>query len=139
MEEKIEYMPVQTSAGVANLCVHIWPAPAPRGKVICFHEMACTAVEFAFLAEVLNSAGFDVICPDWIGHGQSTYFSGKNAYRWYDFVACAMQTIRRYGVKDSHVLGASLGGMILFVLLVASRLKPKTATFVDIPLHKGVG
>ena len=107
--------------------------------MICFHEQACTGAEFAFLAEALNSAGFEVICPDWIGHGQSTYFSDKGAYRWHDFVTCALHTVRHYSDQETHLLGASFGGMILFVLMVAARLAPKTATFVDIPLHKGVG
>ncbi len=135
IDEKIEYFAVKTSAGQADIAIRIWPRRESKGRVVCFHEAACSGAEFAFLAESLNAAGFEVVAPDLIGHGRSTYFGDPNAYQWIDFVNCTARIIQRYADKSTHLVGASFGGMLLFVYMLASRIEPRSATFVDIPLY----
>ncbi len=136
IEEKIEYFPIKTSAGQGELAVRIWPCREKKGRVLCFHEAACSGAEFIFLAEALNSAGFEVVAPDFIGHGRSTFFGQPDVYQWVEFVNCTARLVRRYTDDSTHLLGASFGGMALFIYMLAARNAPKSATFVDIPLYR---
>lgn len=135
IEEKIEYFRVPTSAGSAELAVRIWPCREQKGRVICFHEAVASGAEFVFLAEALNAAGFEVIAPDFIGHGKSTYFDNPDSYQWFEFVNCTARIVRRYSDESTHLLGASFGGMMLLIYLLAARITPRSAVFIDIPLY----
>jgi pimeloyl-ACP methyl ester carboxylesterase len=136
LDERIEHFPVKTASGQADLAIRIWPAKEKKGRVICLHEAACSSVEYAFLAEALTETGFEVVAPDLIGHGMSTYFGDPESYQVYDFVNCAARVIRRYSEDSMQLLGASFGGLLLLVYMLAAKIAPRSAIFIDVPLYR---
>lgn len=138
LREETEHFTVKLSSGPSELAVRKWqPRGTIRGRVVCLHEAACNSVEYAFLAEALNDAGFEVIAPDFPGHGGSTYFNDPKAYQWIDFANCAGRIVRRYLNEDAHLLGASFGGSLLLAYMLAAGTEARSAVFVDIPLQRG--
>ena len=138
LSEEIGYFQVKTAGGPAELAVRTWrPVKTPKGRVVCLHEAACNSIEFAFLAEAFIEAGFEVIAPDFPGHGGSTYFNDPAAYSWIDFASSAGRIVRRYMTDDAHLLGASFGGAVLLPYMLAAKTVARSAVFVDIPLQRG--
>ena len=117
------------------MAVRHWPVEPSRGLVLCLHGVGSTGAEFAFLASRLNERGYDVVCPDWLGHGDSDYLMDANAYRWEVYVRSVVVLINRYNASRVHLLGVSWGGMMLLLYLVGSRFLATSATFVDVPLR----
>lgn len=115
--------------------VHRWKVDNPRGAVLCTHGIGSTGAEFAPLAAHLSERGYDVICPDWFGHGYSQYFWRESVYRWENYVRCLATIARKYGAADLHYLGLSWGGMMLMLFLLSGRIAPRSAIFVDVPLR----
>jgi pimeloyl-ACP methyl ester carboxylesterase len=120
---------------VGLLVIRRWPVENPRGRVICTHGMGSSGAEFALLAQRLNALGYDVVCPDWLGHGESQYLWQEGAYRWEMYIRCLIAVTRKYRTENLHFLGVSWGGMMLLLFLVATRLKPRSAIFIDVPLR----
>jgi pimeloyl-ACP methyl ester carboxylesterase len=139
MIEKTHYIQVKTSVGPAKIRIRIWSGGGSSEKtVICFHELGCNGGEFVFLAQYLTALGFNVICPDFIGHGRSTHFGKKEAYRWFNFLSCATEVVRCYSSSSTHLLGSSFGSSILLLYMLATQARPKSATFVDISLFRNI-
>jgi pimeloyl-ACP methyl ester carboxylesterase len=131
MGERREALAVRLGTTPGLLNVRIWQTPQPKGKVVCLHGLGASGCEFGVLAEHLNAKGYEVVCPDWIGHGDSQFFHDPAAYRWDQFVRCLAMIYRRYGSEQTHFLGASWGAMMLFLFLLSCRIEPKSAIFVD--------
>jgi pimeloyl-ACP methyl ester carboxylesterase len=114
--------------------VRAWLVERPRGRFICLHGVGSSGAEFAILATRLNELGYDVVCPDWLGHGDSEYLWREDAYRWEHYLRCLAGVMNRYRTDKLHLLGVSWGGMMLLLYLVGSRFVPRSAVFVDVPL-----
>lgn len=73
-------------------------------------------------AVLLSACGFQVLCLDTRGHGESE--SAKGPYHMNDLVADSVSVIDHFAVKEAHYIGLSLGGMSGFGLAQqhASRL-----------------
>jgi pimeloyl-ACP methyl ester carboxylesterase len=134
MNEKRENLIVDFAGRKGEISVRGWPVAKPRGRVICLHGVGSNGAEFGLLAMRLNELGYDVVCPDWLGHGDSEYLSEPAAYRWEVYVRSVVMLMHRYKAKRVHFLGVSWGGMMLLLYLVGSRFQPTSATFVDVPL-----
>lgn len=128
-------MPVRVGAATGVLIVRSWLVDEPRGRIICTHGIGSSGAEFAILAQCLNEHGYDVVCPDWLGHGESQYLWQEGAYRWEMYLRCLAAVTRKYRTGNLHFLGVSWGGMMLLLFLIATRLKPRSAIFVDVPLR----
>ncbi len=109
--------------------------PGARGTVICAPGLAASGAEFCVLATRLSGLGFDVICPDWLGHGDSDYPDDETAYRWDSYVKTLGIVHRVHGGDDTHFLGVSWGAVMAFLLLISNPIKPRSAIFVDLPLR----
>lgn len=133
-KEKREILPIRLGGATGILLVRIWAVSNPRGRVICTHGIGSSGAEFAILASRLNSRGFDVVCPDWLGHGESQYLWREGAYRWEFYVRCLAAVARKYHAENLHFVGVSWGGMMLLLYLLASRSAMRSAVFVDVPL-----
>jgi pimeloyl-ACP methyl ester carboxylesterase len=140
MNEKREKLIVDFAGRKGEVSVRAWPVERPRGRVICFHGIGSSGAEFALLATRLNELGYAVVCPDWLGHGDSDFLREPAAYRWEVYVRTIVVMMLRYKAKRVHFLGVSWGGMMLLLYLVGSRFQSTSATFVDVPLtaHPGL-
>jgi len=134
MNEKREKLIVDFAGRRGEIVVRGWPVERRRGRVICLHGVGSNGAEFGLLATRLNELGYDVVCPDWLGHGDSDYLSEPAAYRWEVYVRTIVVMMHRYKTKRLHFLGVSWGGMMLLLYLVGSRFQATSATFVDVPL-----
>lgn len=134
MNEKREKLIVDFAGRRGEILVRGWPVEKPRGRVICLHGIGSNGAEFGLLAQRLNELGYTVVCPDWLGHGDSEYLNEPGAYRWEVYVRSVVMMMHRYKAKRVHFLGVSWGGMMLALYLVGSRFQPASATFVDVPL-----
>ena len=134
MKEKREKLIVDFAGRKGEISVRGWPVPNPRGRVVCLHGVGSNGAEFGLLAQRLNELGYDVLCPDWLGHGDSDYLNEPAAYRWEVYVRSIVVMMMRYKAKRVHFVGVSWGGMMLLLYLVGSRFQATSATFVDVPL-----
>ena len=134
MNEKREKLIVDFAGRKGEMSVRGWPVANPRGRVICLHGVGSSGAEFGLLATRLNELGYDVLCPDWLGHGDSDFLNEPAAYRWEVYVRSIVVMMMRYKAKRVHFVGVSWGGMMLLLYLVGSRFQATSATFVDVPL-----
>ena len=134
MNEKREKLIVDFAGRKGEMSVRGWPVANPRGRVICLHGVGSSGAEFGLLATRLNELGYDVLCPDWLGHGDSDFLNEPAAYRWEVYVRSIVVMMLRYKAKRVHFVGVSWGGMMLLLYLVGSRFQATSATFVDVPL-----
>lgn len=135
MTERKTPLQVVIAGKSARISVREWRTPKPQGTVICLHGLGVTGAEYAPMAESLNQAGFDVLSPDWIGHGDSDYLDDPGAYEWASYIKCFTTVLRHYRSPSMHFVGASWGGALLFLFLLSQKLLPQSSSFVDVPLR----
>lgn len=119
----------------AVISLREWRIARPQGQVICLHGLGVTGAEYAPMAASLNRAGFDVLAPDWIGHGDSEYFGDPKAYDWSCYIKCLGTVFRHRHTPLTHYVGSSWGAVMLLMFLVSQRILPRSATFVDVALR----
>ncbi|MDZ4738056.1 MAG: alpha/beta hydrolase [Rhodospirillaceae bacterium] len=134
MKPRHESVAIQFGPLVRRMNVRIWTPPGATRRLICTHGMGASGAEFAVLAERLGASGFEVICPDWLGHGDSQFLWQVAGYRWETYVSSLVAVCRKYATGDEHLLGVSWGGMMLLLFLMYSRRRPRSALFVDTPI-----
>lgn len=100
-----------------SYCVHRWPGPGRR--VFLLHGLLDTGASFAPLVDALvdalaeNQGGdYDLIAPDWRGHGDSD--AAREGYWFPDYVADLDALINHYSSADEPVVvvGHSMGGQV---------------------------
>ncbi len=136
MQRLTELIPIKLGSYQGDIVIRRWPVENPRGRVICLHGLCAVGADYVVLAEQLNAAGYEVICPDWMGHGSSTCFGKPDAYSSHSFTIALAQIMAHYGQPErTHLIGTSYGGIILFMFLIASQLQVRSAVIIDIPLR----
>lgn len=134
-KEEIINIPVRIGSDLGHVAVRKWAVHNPRGQVICLHGLGVTGAEFAVLAHQMNRMNLDVLCPDWIGHGESTYFGSAKSYQSFWYVQTLVQVLAQlYIPGQTHLLASSFGAIIGFVYVTASKLAFRSAGFIDMPL-----
>ncbi len=134
MNERKVRLDVVIADRPAYISVREWRVPKPRGQVICLHGFGVNGSEYAPMAERLNQLGYDVIAPDWIGHGDSGNLADPKAYSWDSYTRCLTSVIRRYQNLATHYVGTSWGGAILMLCMLSVRLNLQSAVLVDVPV-----
>lgn len=117
-----------------GVSVREWRIGKPKGQVVCLHGLGVSGAEYAPMAEGLNKAGFDVLAPDWIGHGDSDYLGNPENYDWTTYAKCLTAIVQRHHGPTTHYVGTSWGGTILIVFLLSLRVRPQSAIFVDVSI-----
>jgi pimeloyl-ACP methyl ester carboxylesterase len=133
-EQKTRFEVMLADRPVA-ISVREWRIGKPKGRVICLHGLGVNGAEYAPMAEGLNKAGFDVLAPDWMGHGDSDYLSNLEDYDWTNYVKCLTAIVRHHHGPVTHYVGTSWGGAILLMFLLSLRVRPQSAIFVDVPIR----
>lgn len=137
MNERKTRFEVTLADKSVGISVREWRIGRSKGQVICLHGLGVSGAEYAPMAMGLNEAGFDVLAPDWIGHGDSDYLGDPEAYDWTSYIKCLAAIVRHYPEPATHYVGTSWGGAILLIYLLSQRLRPGSATFVDVPIQSG--
>lgn len=119
----------------ALISLREWRIAKPQAQVICLHGLGVTGAEYAPMAASLNRAGFDVLAPDWIGHGDSDYIGDPKAYHWDCYFKCLATVARHSHTPATHYVGSSWGAAILMIFLLSRGILPRSATFVDLALR----
>ena len=118
-----------------RLYVRRWLPRTETGPVlIAVHKLTGSSADFAFLAERLAAAGWQVICPDLPGHGRSTQFKDSEAYATGN-LSRALDTVFSIYARDAEpvsLLGASWGGASLLFFLAAFQRKIRALIVNDI-------
>lgn len=117
-----------------NISVREWRVTKPIGQVICLHGFGVNGAEYAPMAERLNQLRYDVLMPDWIGHGDSDFLGDPAAYTWDCYLKGLGTVLRHYDAPNTHYVGTSFGGALLLMFLLARPVLPQSAIIVDVPL-----
>jgi len=134
MHERKTRLEVVIADRPAQMSIREWRVPKSKGQVVCFHGFGVNGSEYAPMAERLNRMDYDVIAPDWIGHGDSDYLGDTKAYSWESYAKGLSSVLRRYHTPKTHYVGTSWGGAVLLLFLLSRPLPLQSAVFVDVPL-----
>ena len=134
MNEQKTRIDVTLADKPVTISVREWRVGKPKGRVICLHGLGVNGAEYAPMAEGLNKAGFDVLAPDWIGHGDSGYLGNPGNYDWTTYAKCLAAIAQRFHGPVTHYVGTSWGGAVLLIFLLSMRARPQSAIFVDVSI-----
>lgn len=87
-----------------------WGDPA-KPLMICFGGVANVARRFDHLAMELKD-DFHVVCPDWVGRGESGRMRDQGDYGHATYVEQTRQLLRHLGQDRAVVLGSSMGASV---------------------------
>jgi len=99
----------------AELAVHI---QGPKGgpAVLMAHSILSSAMMWQEQSALLSACGFQVICADTRGHGQST--APQAPYHMDDLANDSIAILDALGIEKAHYVGLSLGAMSGFGLAI---------------------
>ncbi len=114
--------------------VHRWPGTDPRGiTIVALHGYGGDGLDFAPLADVVPGVR-EWICPDIIGHGDSSAREEVELYSMPSVVGQLQQVLNRVVKRNYLLLGYSMGGRLaLSSLLLLGRgdwRRPKAVVLV---------
>lgn len=93
-----------------------WGNGASLRVVVCVHGLTRQGRDFDFLAHVLATRGFRVVCPDVAGRGLSDRLPDPKYYAAPQYLADMTVLIARLGVERVDWVGTSMGGLIGLLL-----------------------
>lgn len=93
---------------------------APRGVVVLMHGSTYNGKRYANLAKAIHRQGFEVLLPDWRGHGQSGGKRGDCDYigQLEDDLADLLDFYRTFGSAPVILAGHSAGAVICMRYIV---------------------
>lgn len=93
-----------------------WGDPGADRVVVCVHGLTRQGRDFDFLAHVLATRGFRVVCPDVAGRGLSDRLPDPKHYAAPQYLADMTVLIARLQVERVDWIGTSMGGLIGLLL-----------------------
>jgi len=112
--------------------LHLWyesisPSIEPKGTVLLIMGLGGNALEWPlYFVEPLVEAGYHVIRYDNRGTGLSSY--GGAGYSIEDMAGDAVAVLDHLNIREAHIVGMSMGGMIAQVMAVDSPHRMKSLT-----------
>jgi len=119
----------------AQICVRQWlPANETGPVLIAIHKLTGSGLDFEFMGERLAAAGWQVICPDLPGHGDSTQFNEQDAYSTGNMSRALAFLFGIYARRGQSVslLGTSWSGAAILLFLAAFQLQVRALIVNDI-------
>lgn len=117
--EPVEWPPVEWAKGAVdqdgNTIVYTDLGPADGPVIVLVHGMISDSTTWARAAHGLAAAGFRVIAPDLLGHGESSK-PADGGYLLPDFANSLQRLLTELGTGPVTVVGHSLGGAIVMQL-----------------------
>ncbi len=107
------------------------PEAEPR-VVLCLHGLSRNARDFDGLAPHLAQLGWQVLCPDLRGRGESDYAKDAASYVPPQYVEDILDLVRAEGLTRFCVIGTSLGGLIAMGLAQVMPERIAAAVFNDV-------
>lgn len=102
---------------------HFQPKQQIKATVLCLHALTHNGRMFDFLAKDLCENGYEVICPDTLGRGESDYLLDKTHYGYPLYVKNFFQLIDALNLKKIILIGTSMGGIISTMICGSDRNK----------------
>ena len=131
----MEELVARTADGVTLRIDHVRARGTRRGAVVCLHAMMTDGRYFGArregsFAATLAAAGFDVLVPDFRGHGRSTPpHAGSGDWSFDDLVELDLPAIlgaaaeaTALSIGELKILGHSLGGLVSCAALGTGRV-----------------
>jgi pimeloyl-ACP methyl ester carboxylesterase len=117
--EPDEWSPVEWAKGAVdqdgNTIVYTDLGPADGPVILLVHGMISDSTTWTRAAHGLATAGFRVIAPDLLGHGESSK-PADGGYLLPDFASSLQRLLTELGTGPATVVGHSLGGAIVMQL-----------------------
>ncbi|MBT0669920.1 alpha/beta hydrolase [Novosphingobium profundi] len=107
-------------------------ADEAAGVVLCLHGLSRNARDFDGLAPHLAARGWNVLCPDLRGRGESDYAKDAASYTPQQYVEDILGLIRAEGIQSFSVIGTSLGGLIAMGLAQVVPERVRAAVINDV-------
>lgn len=110
-----------------------------NGGVLLIHGFTGLPVELSLLAQALNRAGYNVLCPRLAGHGTGERDLMRTTRAdWYNSVLDAFFILR--GLCDTvHVVGHSMGGLLTLKLATERSVSKIVTLAAPIFIDDGLG
>jgi pimeloyl-ACP methyl ester carboxylesterase len=121
-----------------TMAVRVWQPEAATATVFCIHGFEGNGSDFDYLAQFLVQKGFQVVCPDIIGRGRSTYFGDHSMYGFGSYLTC-LGALSKYASEKNSFIGTSWGGTILMYFLYKTRVKADKLVLNDVAMRNNEG
>jgi pimeloyl-ACP methyl ester carboxylesterase len=108
-----------------------WGDPLNENIILCIHGLTRNARDFDKLAVSLAN-DFRVISIDIVGRGQSDWLENKFHYHYDTYIKDVLLFIEDLNLKNIHIIGTSMGGIIGYVIAAQHPELVKTLTLNDI-------
>lgn len=89
-----------------------------RPLLMCLGGVANVARRFSYLGLDLKDH-YHVVCPDWVGRGESGWMADQGDYNLGTYVEQTRQLIAHLGAREVFILGSSMGGSVAIELASA--------------------
>ncbi len=133
----MDQLEARTADGVTLRIGRVRAAGERRGVIVCLHAMMTDGRYFGgsrehTFAHTVAAAGFDVLIPDFRGHGRSVPpRAGPDDWSFDDLVTSDLPAIidevaraSRCSPGELSILGHSLGGLVAIATLGTARIPP---------------
>ena len=120
-------MEARTADGVTLHIERVSAVGPRRAVVVCLHAMMTDGRYFRRFATALAAAGYDVLVPDFRGHGKSGLRAGRDDWSFDDLVELDLPAIiaaADHDPRDLVLLGHSLGGLVTTAALGIGAIPP---------------
>lgn len=129
-DRQVEWM--QTTTKTADgTALATWSAGPPEHEaVLLLHGFSLDHTTWGPLASRLVDLGFRVIAPDLRGHGQSAL--GEHEPTVDRFIGDVREVVDAFGIQRAHLVGHSLGAVVVLAARVDQRLVDSIMTVTSI-------
>ena len=116
------YVLCASQLGLHRMHYTEWGDPDNRRTLICAHGLTRNGRDFDTLARYLSNK-YRVVCPDFVGRGESDWLSNASLYGFSQYIADSLVLLARLDIEQADWLGTSMGGLI-GMCIAAMKLNP---------------
>ncbi|KTC86630.1 alpha/beta fold hydrolase [Legionella brunensis] len=130
---KLNYILCATQEGFHKVTYSEWGQPKEDlSAVICVHGLTRNRCDFEPLAQFLSDKGRQILCPDIVGRGDSSWFKNPKYYNYQQYIADMSTLIARTSAQKIDWIGTSMGGLIGMALAALPNSPIRSLVLNDI-------